>query len=76
MNLFWTILGNMTAVQRLESVHRFKTLPLRVGAAARFRGCEDDFAGTRAESFSLREIRHDVSLIRFAAPTALETSAV
>jgi hypothetical protein len=33
-------------------------------------------AGTRIESFSLREIRHAVSLRTFAAPTALQTSAV
>jgi hypothetical protein len=38
----------------------------------RARSC---FFGSRAESFSLREIRLDVSLNAFAAPKALETSA-
>jgi len=33
------------------------------------------FVSSRCESFSLREIRLDVSLRAFAAPTALETSA-
>ena len=46
------------------------------GVGWTLRECEDDFAGTRGESFPLRETRHDVSLIAFAAPTALETSAV
>jgi hypothetical protein len=32
-------------------------------------------AGNRVESFSLREMKLDVSLRAFAAPTALETSA-
>jgi hypothetical protein len=34
------------------------------------------FASANVESFSLREIRHAVSLRAFAAPAALETSAV
>src|SRR6202161_1148991 len=34
------------------------------------------FCGSHAESFPLREIRLDVHLRTFAAPTALETSAV
>jgi hypothetical protein len=33
------------------------------------------YTGTRGESFSLRETRHDVSLGAFAASSALETSA-
>jgi len=66
----------MTAALRFESVHRFKTLPIGAKPAAGFFEHEVDLAATRAESFSLRETRHDVSLRSFAAPTALETSAV
>ena len=66
----------MTALRRFESPHRFKTLSIRADAAARFCECEVDFAGSSVESFSLRETRHDVSLIAFAAPTAFQTSAV
>jgi hypothetical protein len=76
MNLFWAIARNMTALRRLDSVRRFKTLPLGAKAAAGFGRREVDFAGTSAESFPLREMRHDVSLTAFATPTALETSAV
>ena len=36
MNLFFAIRENMTAVRRIESPHRFKTLLLRAKAAARF----------------------------------------
>jgi hypothetical protein len=51
---------------------------LLLAAKSRARICqgEVDFAGTRFESFPLRELRHDVSLRTFAAPTALQTSAV
>jgi hypothetical protein len=55
---------------------QFRTLPLDAKAAAGFCECEVDFPGTSVESFPLREIRHDVSLRAFAAPTALQTSAV
>jgi hypothetical protein len=34
MNLFFAISENMTAVRRIESLHRFKTLLLRAKAAA------------------------------------------
>jgi hypothetical protein len=34
MNLFWTILRNMTALGRFESAHRFKTLLPCVSRAA------------------------------------------
>jgi hypothetical protein len=76
MNLFWATAGNMTAVRRFESLRRFKTLSRSAKSAARFDERFVDFGGTRAESFSLREIRHDVHLRTFATPTALETSAV
>jgi hypothetical protein len=76
MNLFWATARNMTTAPRFESVHRFKTLPLCAKSVARFRTREVVFAGMRTESFSLRETRHAVSLRAFAAPTALETSAV
>jgi hypothetical protein len=76
VNLFWAIEGNMTALRRFESPHRFKTLSIRAEAAACFCECEVDFAGTSLESFPLRETRHDVSLNTCAAPTAFETSAV
>jgi hypothetical protein len=75
MNLFWAIGKNVTAPRRFESAHRFKTLRLRRKVASRFGERQFVFAGGCAESFSLREIRHDVSLRAFAAPTALETSA-
>jgi len=51
-------------------------LPLSAKRAAWFCGREAVFAGTPGESFSLRETGHDVSLRAFAAPTALQTSAV
>jgi hypothetical protein len=76
MNLFWAIVRNMTMVRRFESAHRFKTLPLGAKNLCLTWRTEVVFAGTRVESFSLRETRHDVSLRAFAAPTALETSAV
>jgi len=57
----------MTAVRGIESAHRFKTLLPRANAKAWFRGGEAGFAGTRAESFSLRGIWHDVSVKAFAA---------
>jgi hypothetical protein len=76
MNLFWAIAGNMTAARHFESLHRFKTLPICAKVVARFCQCQADFAGSRVESFPLREIGHDVSVRAFATPTALETSAV
>jgi hypothetical protein len=76
MNLFWAIVGIVTADRHLESPHRFKTLPPRATGVARFGEREVDFAGTGDESFPLREIRHAVSVRAFAAPTALQTSAV
>jgi hypothetical protein len=76
MNLFFATGQNMTARPRFESMHRFKTLEMRGKAAAHFCGCEVVFAGRRGESFPLRETGHAVSLTAFAAPTALETSAV
>jgi hypothetical protein len=76
MNLFWAIARIVTVARRFDSLHRFKTLPFRTNLAARFCEREVDFAGTRVESFPLREMRHAVSLSSFAAPTALQTSAV
>jgi hypothetical protein len=76
MKIFWAIVGNLTAAWHFESVRRFRTLPLDTKAAAGFCEREVDFPGTSVESFSLLEIRHDVSLRAFAAPTALQTSAV
>jgi len=76
MNLFWAIVRNVTAVSRFESVRSFKTLPLSAKRAAWFCGRQAAFAGSLGESFSLRETGHDVSLRAFAAPTALQTSAV
>jgi hypothetical protein len=76
MNLFWAIARNVTALWRFDSLRRFKTLPRRAKLNARFDDRQVDFAGTCAESFPLRETAHDVSLTAFAAPTALETSAV
>jgi hypothetical protein len=76
MNLFWAIAPIVTADRHFDSPHRFKTLPFHANDAARFREREVDFVGTPVESFSLREMRHAVSLRSFAAPTALETSAV
>src|SRR6202051_4381730 len=71
MNLFWAAGGNVTAVRRFESMHRFKTLPCSAKSAARFRGREVVFHGARVESFSLREIRHAVHVRALAAPAAL-----
>jgi len=76
MNLFWAAVRNVTAVLCFESLRRFKTLPLTAKDAGGYCGREVVFAGARAESFSLREAGHDVSLRAFAAPTALQTSAV
>jgi hypothetical protein len=76
VNLFWAIERNMTAPPHIESLHRFKPLLLAAISGARICQGEVDFAGTRFESFPLRELRHDVSLRTFAAPTALQTSAV
>jgi len=70
MNLFWAIAGNVTALRRFESSHRFKTLPPRMATVAVFREPEVDFAGTPHRIFPLREMDHDVSLRAFAAPTA------
>jgi hypothetical protein len=75
MNLFWAALRNMTAPRNFESAHKFKTLQLCTDGASRFGERQVVFVGSGAESFSLREIRLDVSLRAFAAPTALETSA-
>jgi hypothetical protein len=76
MNLFWAITRNVTALRRFESAHRFKTLPPGIGTTACFCEPEVDFAGTPQRIFPLREMGHAVSLIAFAAPTALQTSAV
>jgi hypothetical protein len=76
MNLFWAIVRNVTAARHFESLHRFKNLPHSPKFIARFGEREDDFPVTLIESFPLRETGHDVSLRTFAAPTALETSAV
>jgi hypothetical protein len=76
MNLFWAIVKNVTAVSRFESVRSFKTLPQSAKCAAWFCEHKAVFVGTPGESFSLRETGHDVSLRAFAAPTALQTSAV
>jgi hypothetical protein len=76
MNLFWAIVRNMTTAWHFESVHRFKTLPLCAKNRCLIWRTEVVFTGSRAESFSLREMGHDVSLRAFAAPTALQTSAV
>jgi hypothetical protein len=76
MNLFWAIARNVTAIHRSESVRRFRTLPLCAKPIAGFGEGGVDFPGTHGESFSLREIRHDVSLRALAAPAALQTSAV
>jgi hypothetical protein len=76
MNLFWAIVRNVTAALGFESARRFKTLPFAAKSASCFRGCEVIFADAFGESFSLRETRLAVSLRAFAAPTALQTSAV
>jgi hypothetical protein len=76
MNLFWAIVRIMTTARRFESVHRFKTLLLCAKNRCPIWRTEVVFPGTRAESFPLREMGHDVSLRSFAAPTALQTSAV
>jgi len=75
MNLFWARAENVTPALRFESSHRFKILRLRKMATAWVGDRQVVFGGSRDESFSLRETRHDVSLSTFAAPTALETSA-
>jgi hypothetical protein len=76
MNLFPSVVRNVTVLARLESIHRFKTLLLEVKWVRCFRVREVVSTGAQVESFSLREIRHAVSLTVFAASTALETSAV
>jgi hypothetical protein len=76
MNLFWAIMRNMTALRRFESPRRFNPLPHPTKTAARFCEREVAFVGSQLESFPLRETKLDVSLRTFAAPTALETSAV
>jgi hypothetical protein len=76
MNLFWAIGRNVTTPQRFESSYRFKTLSLRAQAGVRFRKREVDLANGGAESFPLRETRHDVSVKPFAASPALQISAV
>ncbi len=76
MNLFCAIVRNVTALPGFESMRRFKTLPLASKHDDRFCECEVVLAGAFGESFSLREIGHAVSLRAFAAPTALQTSAV
>jgi hypothetical protein len=55
---------------------QIQNLAAAPGLIARFCEGQVDFAGTRDESFSLREIRHDVSLRAFAAPKILEISAI
>jgi hypothetical protein len=75
MNLFWARAENVTPALRFESSHRFKILRLRKMATAWVGDRQVVFGGSRDESISLRETRHDVSLSTFAAPTALETSA-
>jgi hypothetical protein len=64
MNLFWAMARNMTAAPHFESARRFKTLALQAKNAACFCKHEVVFTGSRAKSFPLREIRHDVSLSR------------
>src|SRR5258708_35871463 len=71
MNLFWAAVRNVPAARHFESLHSFKNLPPCAKAAACFYQREVDFSDTHVESFPLREIRHDVSLRPFAAPTAL-----
>src|SRR5260221_6736303 len=76
MNLFWAGVENVTAVRRFESMHRFKTLPCSINSAAGFGERGVDFPVSRAESFSLREIRHAVHVRAFAAPAALRPARV
>src|SRR5258705_723830 len=71
MNFFWALVGNVTALRRFESMHRFKTLPCSMRSAAGLSERGVDFPVSRAESFSLREIRHAVHVRTFAAPAAL-----
>ena len=71
MNLFLAVVENVTALRRFESMHRFKTLPCSRKSAAGFGERGVDFPVSRAESFSLREIRHAVHVRTFAAPAAL-----
>ena len=71
MNLFLAVVENVTALRRFESLHRFKTLPCPMESAAGFGERGVDFSVRRAESFSLREIRHAVHVRTFAAPAAL-----
>jgi hypothetical protein len=76
MNLFWATMRNMTTLRRFESLRRFNPLPRSKKLDAWFCEREVVFRGSHIESFPLREIRLAVSLRTFAAPTALETSAV
>jgi hypothetical protein len=75
MNLFWAVVRNMTVTACFESMRRFKTLQLCPKIVRHWAKRQVVFAGNRAESFSLREMRLAVSLRSFAAPTVLETSA-
>jgi hypothetical protein len=75
MNLFWARAENVTPRFCREFSHRFKTLRLCMRDVARLGGTQLACGASRAESFSLRDAGHDVSLRTFAAPTALETSA-
>jgi hypothetical protein len=71
MNLFWAAVRNVTPVLRFESLHRFKTLSRPTKSVGSCCEREVDFRAMRLESFSLREIGHDVHLRTFATPTAL-----
>jgi len=66
----------MTARRRFESPHRFKTLRLRKKIGDWFGGHQVVFDGTASESFSLREIRHDVSLRRSQRPRLLRPARI
>jgi hypothetical protein len=76
VTLFFAADENVTPVRRIESSIRFKTLLLQTNRAARFCEAEVGLVGACAESFSLRETGHAVSLTEFATPSALQTSAV
>jgi len=60
----------MTAARWFDSPHRFKTLALRAKTAACFCKCEVNSTATTPESFSLREIGHDLYLTALATPPA------
>jgi hypothetical protein len=76
VTFFSAVDENVTPDLRIESSIRFKTLLLQTNPLAWFCEAGVDFAGAAAESFSLRETGHAVSLRTFATPSALETSAV